>query len=169
MKEKQFLFATQIYLFLALGKDSLILIYGCFMSLLKRIPTFISHQNKAVQDRYFKCSNNMLQPPLPLESLLWIFINKCCLDPHFNLRTLYSPPNIRPRISSPVKRGIQYIKYICIMEAQSDLVVEKSHLCFSLYVHLYTTQTPEGEKGNYLVSDWPLEPPLILQWSEVIC
>lgn len=52
MKEKQFLFTTQIYLFLALGKDSLILIYGCSASSLKRVPTLTSHHNKAAGETF---------------------------------------------------------------------------------------------------------------------
>lgn len=63
MKGKQFQSTTQIYLFLALGKDSLILIYGCFMSLLKRLPTLTSHQNKAC---WIDISNTItIQPPFP--------------------------------------------------------------------------------------------------------
>ncbi len=58
MKEKQSLFTTQIYLFLALGKDSPILIYGCSMSLLERVPTHTSHQ-QGLLDRYFKHNNNI--------------------------------------------------------------------------------------------------------------
>lgn len=63
MKEKQFLLTTQNYLFLALGKDSLVLIHGCSVSLLKWVPTLASHKNKAY---WIDISNTItIQPPFP--------------------------------------------------------------------------------------------------------
>ena len=57
MKEKQYLFTTQIYLFLALG--SLILIYGCCIELSEAAAHSHKSQERALQKRYSKHNRNV--------------------------------------------------------------------------------------------------------------